>query len=109
MARLVAGAQTNRQVADSLYLSVKTVERHLAHIFAKLRVGSRAGVAALVAAAEAKADDPSPAAANLRPGPGHSDHRSQEPLWLQSRTAIQLPVWSAGSIPAPHRSVVAGR
>src|SRR5204863_3239393 len=41
--RLVALAKTNREVAASLVLSQKTVERHLSHIFAKLQVSSRAG------------------------------------------------------------------
>lgn len=37
MARLVtAAAPTNRQAADELYVSVKTVESDLGHIFAKL-------------------------------------------------------------------------
>ena len=41
--RLVALAQSNREIAASLVLSEKTVERHLSHIFAKLQVSSRAG------------------------------------------------------------------
>jgi predicted ATPase/DNA-binding CsgD family transcriptional regulator len=41
--RLVALAQTNREIAASLVLSEKTVERHLSHIFAKLQVSSRSG------------------------------------------------------------------
>lgn len=48
---LVAAGQTNRQIAASLVLSEKTVESHLAHIFTKLGVGSRAAVAGLVAPA----------------------------------------------------------
>jgi len=41
--RLVALAQSNREVATTLVLSEKTVERHLSHIFAKLQVSSRSG------------------------------------------------------------------
>jgi predicted ATPase/DNA-binding CsgD family transcriptional regulator len=41
--RLVALAQSNREIAASLVLSEKTVERHLSHIFAKLQVSSRSG------------------------------------------------------------------
>jgi ATP/maltotriose-dependent transcriptional regulator MalT len=40
---LVALAQSNREIAASLVLSEKTVERHLSHIFAKLQVSSRSG------------------------------------------------------------------
>jgi len=43
--RLVALAQSNREIADTLVLSEKTVERHLSHIFAKLQVSSRTGAA----------------------------------------------------------------
>ena len=39
--RLVALAHSNREIAASLVLSEKTVERHLSHIFAKLQVSSR--------------------------------------------------------------------
>ena len=41
MARLVATGRTNRQTADELYVSVKTVESHLGHIFTKLGIRSR--------------------------------------------------------------------
>jgi DNA-binding CsgD family transcriptional regulator len=38
---LVSRGQTNRQVANSLFLSEKTVARHLSNIYAKLGVASR--------------------------------------------------------------------
>ncbi|GIH93203.1 helix-turn-helix transcriptional regulator [Planobispora siamensis] len=41
VARLAAGGLTNRQVARELVLSVKTVEYHLGHIYAKLGISSR--------------------------------------------------------------------
>lgn len=41
VARLVAAGLTNQQAADRLYVSVKTVEYHLAQIYAKLGVTSR--------------------------------------------------------------------
>ena len=41
VARLVATGRTNRQVAAELYVSVKTVEFHLGHIFDKLGIRSR--------------------------------------------------------------------
>jgi DNA-binding NarL/FixJ family response regulator len=49
VAALVAAGMTNRQIAGELVVSEKTVESHLAHIFVKLEVSSRAAVAAAVA------------------------------------------------------------
>ena len=44
--RLVARGLTNRQIAAELVISVKTVEVHLGHIFAKLEVSTRTQLAA---------------------------------------------------------------
>ena len=41
VARLVVTGHSNRQAAAELYVSVKTVESHLGHIFAKLGIRSR--------------------------------------------------------------------
>ena len=41
VARLVVTGRSNRQAAAELYISVKTVESHLGHIFAKLGIRSR--------------------------------------------------------------------
>ena len=46
MARLVAAGMSNRQVASELFVSVKTVQFHVTHIYAKLGIGSRAELAA---------------------------------------------------------------
>jgi DNA-binding CsgD family transcriptional regulator/tetratricopeptide (TPR) repeat protein len=51
IAELVAAGMTNKQIGDELFLSIKTVERHLSHTFAKLNVSSRAQVGALLARA----------------------------------------------------------
>ena len=41
MARAVAKGLTNKETADELYVSVKTIEFHLSHIFMKLDIRSR--------------------------------------------------------------------
>ncbi len=47
VARLAAQGLTNRQVADELYLSPKTVESNLSRVYRKLGIGSRAELGAL--------------------------------------------------------------
>jgi DNA-binding CsgD family transcriptional regulator len=49
IALLVAQGMTNREVAASLFLSPKTVEHHLSHIYRKLDVRSRTQLARLFA------------------------------------------------------------
>jgi DNA-binding CsgD family transcriptional regulator len=44
--RLVAAGKTNRAIAAELFISDRTVARHLSNIFAKLGVGSRTAAAA---------------------------------------------------------------
>jgi DNA-binding NarL/FixJ family response regulator len=50
VAVLVAAGKRNRDVAAALFVSEKTVESHLARIYDKLGVRSRAALAAIVAA-----------------------------------------------------------
>lgn len=54
VARLVAAGATNREVASALFLSPKTVERHLVNLFRKLEVRNRTELAARFGAADAK-------------------------------------------------------
>ena len=42
MLTLVAAGKTNRAIAAELFISEKTVARHVSNIFAKLRLASRA-------------------------------------------------------------------
>jgi DNA-binding NarL/FixJ family response regulator len=41
---LVRDGCTNQQIAESLFVSIRTVETHLSHAFAKLGVTSRTGL-----------------------------------------------------------------
>jgi DNA-binding CsgD family transcriptional regulator len=50
VADLAAGGQTNREIAQGLFLSVKTVETHLSSVYRKLDVASRRDLAAALAA-----------------------------------------------------------
>jgi DNA-binding CsgD family transcriptional regulator/tetratricopeptide (TPR) repeat protein len=53
VARLVATGRTNKEVAASMLLSVKTVQFHLTRVYAKLGVRSRAELAARFAGGQA--------------------------------------------------------
>jgi DNA-binding CsgD family transcriptional regulator len=59
---LAAGGLTNKQIATTLFVTVHTVEVHLAHAYAKLGVRSRGQLAARLAA-ETQAATPNPHAA----------------------------------------------
>jgi DNA-binding CsgD family transcriptional regulator len=47
VARLAAAGRSNREIADSLFASVRTVEGHLSHVYAKLEIRSRTELAIL--------------------------------------------------------------
>jgi ATP/maltotriose-dependent transcriptional regulator MalT len=59
IARLIVDRRTNRQIAEELYLSPKTVETHIRNIFAKLGADSRVEVARIVERAD-RAAAPAP-------------------------------------------------
>ena len=41
MATLAVAGRTNREIADTLFMSVRTVEGHLSHIYRKLGIRGR--------------------------------------------------------------------
>lgn len=49
IAAMVANGSTNREIAETLNLSPKTVEAHLSHIYRKASVRSRSQLAVLIA------------------------------------------------------------
>jgi DNA-binding NarL/FixJ family response regulator len=51
VAAMVATGRTNKDIAGALFLSEKTIESHLARIYTKLDVHSRAALTALLARA----------------------------------------------------------
>ena len=44
--RLVAAGRTNKEIADALVLSVRTVERHITNVYGKIGARGRADAAA---------------------------------------------------------------
>jgi DNA-binding NarL/FixJ family response regulator len=44
--RLIAAGKSNREIAEALFLSLRTVERHIANIYLKIDVHNRAEAAA---------------------------------------------------------------
>ena len=48
VAGLVAAGKTNKEIAAALFLSEKTIESHLARIYDKLGVHSRAALTAII-------------------------------------------------------------
>ena len=47
VARLAAAGRTNKEIADSLFMSARTVGGHLSHVYAKLGIRSRTELAAV--------------------------------------------------------------
>ena len=51
IAQMLAGGRTTKETAAALFLSPKTVEYHLRHVYQKLGIGSRAELKAAIASA----------------------------------------------------------
>ena len=47
VARLARAGRSNKEIADTLFMSVRTVEGHLSHVYAKLEIRSRTELAIL--------------------------------------------------------------
>jgi DNA-binding CsgD family transcriptional regulator len=50
IAELAAGGLTNREIAQTLFITTRTVEGHLTHVFNKLNVEGRTELPAALAA-----------------------------------------------------------
>jgi DNA-binding CsgD family transcriptional regulator/tetratricopeptide (TPR) repeat protein len=55
IARMAADGMTNREIAQALFVTAKTVETHLGHVYAKLNIRSREGLDAALSARRAGA------------------------------------------------------
>jgi two-component system, NarL family, response regulator NreC len=77
--RLIALGHTNTEIAEQLYLSVRTVETHRSHIQQKLSLTSRAELVGYALerglTGEAASATPDPAE---RPPPAHGCERSRD-------------------------------
>ena len=60
VAELAASGLTNRQTAEGLFVTVKTVETHLARTYQKLGISTRAELVKIIGATAAERDAPSP-------------------------------------------------
>ena len=58
IARRIVDRETNRQIAEELFLSQKTVGTHIRNIFAKLGADSRVEVARIVERADRLSEAP---------------------------------------------------
>jgi DNA-binding CsgD family transcriptional regulator len=45
VARMAADGMTNREIAQALFVSLRTVETHLTHVYRKLSIDSRDSLA----------------------------------------------------------------
>jgi DNA-binding CsgD family transcriptional regulator len=50
VAELAASGLTNRQTAEALFVTVKTVETHIARVYQKLGISNRSALAGIIGA-----------------------------------------------------------
>src|SRR5207302_1191920 len=103
--RLGAG-MTNRQIAEELFLSVRTVDRHTARIYEKLGVNSRAAAASRAARSLWRRwgwEREGPASASVDTDTVLSVRRWSRRAWL--RLVMQILGASVrASVPLPHQT-----
>jgi len=104
VARLVATGMGNRQVASELFVSIKTVQFHLTHIYSKLGISSRgelaaqfrdidtAGMAAGETPAQARMKSPKVVADPASARPAQQLGASARPLTAQESAVARLVV-----------------
>jgi len=56
--QLAAQGLTNRQIAQALFITMRTVSAHLGHVYAKLNIDDRAGLAAVMSGAPPNREAP---------------------------------------------------
>ena len=61
VARLAAEGHSNREIAEQLYVTQRTVETHLTHVFAKLDIRARAELAVALTRSDSATREPAPA------------------------------------------------
>ena len=61
VARLAAEGHSNREIAEQLYVTQRTVETHLTHVFAKLDIRARAELAMALTRSDGATREPAPA------------------------------------------------
>ena len=60
VARLAAEGHSNREIAEQLYVTQRTVETHLTHVFAKLDIHARAELAMALTRSDGATREPAP-------------------------------------------------
>ena len=96
--RLLAEGRSNREIADVLTLSVRTVENHLAHLYAKLGVRSRVEAALFFVRARSEAY-----------GPADVSETTQATIRRKLSRRPDVPGWDEAYVPdestrnGPHR------
>src|SRR4029077_17410859 len=112
VAGLVAQGLTNREIAQRLFISERTIDGHLEHVREKLGVNTRAQVATWVVRHEALEITAAPSESISRPVPRHN-LMAHPRLWVA--TALVLALLAAGvgvlrltAPPAPVIQTIAG-
>ena len=96
IALLLTAGQTTRETAAALFLSPKTVEYHLRHVYHKLGIHSREELARALAAQRP--------AAGAAPAPAPDEPRRDQRPGLPRGTSAGRPAAAPGAPPGPRRN-----